>query len=103
MPPFRAFEKISLHVPGSAGGWKDLDSDDLERAAALAADHDELAVFYDGSQTALGGNMLPSSKLILDFKLGITNLTSTQRDQVATDADFILEGRTVYAGVNYKL
>jgi outer membrane receptor for ferrienterochelin and colicins len=39
----------------------------------------------------------------LDFKLGITNLTSTQRDQVATDADFILEGRTVYAGVNYKL
>ncbi|MCX7134247.1 siderophore amonabactin TonB-dependent receptor, partial [Aeromonas sp.] len=39
----------------------------------------------------------------LDFKLGITNLTNTQRDQVATDADFILEGRTVYAGVNYKL
>lgn len=39
----------------------------------------------------------------LDFKLGITNLTNTQRDEVATDADFILEGRTVYAGVDYKL
>ena len=39
----------------------------------------------------------------LDFKLGITNLTNTQRDQVATDADFILEGRSVYAGVEYKL
>ncbi|MGY3885631.1 siderophore amonabactin TonB-dependent receptor [Aeromonas aquatica] len=39
----------------------------------------------------------------LDFKLGITNLTNTQRDQVATDADFILEGRTVYAGIDYKM
>ncbi|WP_429089776.1 siderophore amonabactin TonB-dependent receptor [Aeromonas rivipollensis] len=39
----------------------------------------------------------------LDFKLGITNLTNTKRDEVATDADFILEGRTVYAGVDYKL
>lgn len=39
----------------------------------------------------------------LDFKLGITNLTNTQRDQVATDAEFILEGRTVYAGIDYKL
>ncbi|MGE6106972.1 siderophore amonabactin TonB-dependent receptor [Aeromonas sobria] len=39
----------------------------------------------------------------LDFKLGITNLTNTQRDQTATDADFILEGRSVYAGVEYKL
>ncbi|MGY3867006.1 siderophore amonabactin TonB-dependent receptor [Aeromonas bivalvium] len=39
----------------------------------------------------------------LDFKLGITNLTNTQRDDVATDAEFILEGRTVYAGVDYKL
>ncbi|MBP6793203.1 MAG: TonB-dependent receptor, partial [Aeromonas sp.] len=39
----------------------------------------------------------------LNFKLGITNLTNTQRDEVATDADFILEGRTVYAGVDYKL
>nr|WP_043158058.1 siderophore amonabactin TonB-dependent receptor [Aeromonas diversa] len=39
----------------------------------------------------------------LDFKLGLTNLTNTKRDQVATDADFILEGRTVYAGIDYKL
>ncbi len=38
----------------------------------------------------------------LDFKLGITNLTNTQRDEVATDADFILEGRTVYAGVDLQ-
>ncbi|MGH1408649.1 MAG: TonB-dependent receptor domain-containing protein, partial [Aeromonas sp.] len=39
----------------------------------------------------------------LDVKTGLNNLTNTKRDQVATYADLILEGRTVYAGLEYKL
>ena len=39
----------------------------------------------------------------LDVKTGLNNLINTKRDQVATDADLILEGRTVYAGLEYKL
>ena len=39
----------------------------------------------------------------LDLKFGLNNLTNTKRDWVATEADQILDGRTVYAGVAYKL
>ncbi|MFQ2239629.1 TonB-dependent receptor domain-containing protein [Aeromonas dhakensis] len=44
-------------------------------------------------------NALPK----LDVKTGLNNLTNTKRDQIATDADLILEGRTIYAGLEYKL
>lgn len=39
----------------------------------------------------------------LDIRAGMTNLTNAQRDGVATDADLILEGRTLYAGLDYRL
>lgn len=39
----------------------------------------------------------------LDLKFGLNNLTNTKRDWVATEADQILDGRTVYAGVAYKM
>ncbi|MCP3290286.1 siderophore amonabactin TonB-dependent receptor, partial [Aeromonas hydrophila] len=64
--------------------------------------HNSQALKSDSYQT-LDVNTKWKVTPALDFKLGITNLTNTQRDQVATDADFILEGRTVYAGVDYKL
>lgn len=60
-------------------------------------------VFKSDSYQTLDVNTKWKVTPALDFKLGITNLTNTKRDQVATDADFILEGRTVYAGVDYKL
>ena len=64
--------------------------------------HNSQALKSDSYQT-LDVNTKWKVTPALDFKLGITNLTNTKRDQVATDADFILEGRTVYAGVDYKL
>ena len=35
----------------------------------------------------------------LRVKLGVTNLTDTERDQVATDLDYIQKSRSIYAGV----
>ena len=36
-------------------------------------------------------------------KLGMNNLTNTKRDEVATAADTVLQGRTVTAGFAYQL
>lgn len=37
----------------------------------------------------------------LNLKLGVTNLTDEERDDIATSYDYILKSRSVYAGVSY--
>jgi outer membrane receptor for ferrienterochelin and colicins len=49
----------------------------------------------------LGTNYNPIQPLTL--KLGMNNLTNTKRDEVATAADTVLQGRTVTAGFAYQL
>ena len=49
----------------------------------------------------LGTNYNPIQPLTL--KLGMNNLTNTKRDEVATAADTVLQGRTVTAGFAYEL
>ncbi|MGL6258957.1 TonB-dependent receptor domain-containing protein [Vibrio sp. WXL103] len=38
----------------------------------------------------------------LNVKLGVTNLTDEERDDVATGYDYILKSRSIYAGVSYE-
>lgn len=49
----------------------------------------------------VGANYQPIAPLTL--KLGLNNLTNTKRDTVATNADTILQGRTLSAGFAYQL
>ena len=49
----------------------------------------------------LGGTVQTTRNL--GFKFGVTNLTNTERDDVASSVDTILMGRTAYVGINYQL
>lgn len=49
----------------------------------------------------LGGNVQATRNL--GFKFGVTNVTDTERDDVASSVDTILMGRTAYVGVSYQL
>ncbi|MEH6799275.1 MAG: TonB-dependent receptor [Halopseudomonas sabulinigri] len=49
----------------------------------------------------LGGTVQATRNL--GFKFGVTNLTNTERDDVASSVDTILMGRTAYVGINYQL
>jgi len=67
---------------------------------------------YTGSQYVRSGEKLSAYGTMdlgaryeaiqnLNLKLGVTNLTNEERDEAATQLDYILKARSVYAGVSY--
>ncbi|WP_254463050.1 TonB-dependent receptor domain-containing protein [Photobacterium ganghwense] len=67
---------------------------------------------YTGSQYVRSGEKLDGYGTLdlgaryeaiknLNLKLGVTNLTDEERDDTATQLDYILKARSVYAGISY--